>query len=77
MIDTHPDYLVDETIFAAYAAFLERFSCDPTAWKALPREVSAWWRRRAASWVEFDGDEWHVAGPAAGEARVELEWREW
>jgi hypothetical protein len=77
MIDTHPDYLIDETIFAAYAAFLDQFSRDPTAWKALPREVSAWWRRRAASWLEFDGDEWRVAGPAAGEARVELEWAEW
>jgi peptidoglycan/xylan/chitin deacetylase (PgdA/CDA1 family) len=77
MIDTHPDYLIDETIFAAYAAFLEHFSCDPTAWKALPREVSAWWRRRATSWLEFDGDEWQVAGPAAGEARVELAWGEW
>lgn len=77
MIDTHPDYLIDETIFAAYAAFLDRFASDPTAWKALPREVSAWWRRRAASWLEFDGDEWRVAGPAAGEARVELGWAEW
>ena len=55
MIDTHPDYLIDERIFSAYARFLDRFAEDPTAWQALPREVSAWWRRRAASWLEHDG----------------------
>ncbi|MGH2890789.1 MAG: hypothetical protein ACRDNJ_14310 [Solirubrobacteraceae bacterium] len=77
MIDTHPDYLVDQSIFRAYSRFLDRFCSDTTAWKALPREVSAWWRRRAASWIEHDGEGWRVFGPAADEARVELEWRSW
>jgi hypothetical protein len=77
MIDTHPDYLVDERIFRAYARFLERFADDATAWQALPREVSAWWRRRAASWLEHDGSTWRVAGPAELEGRVTFEGGSW
>ena len=72
LIDTHPDYLVDETILASYANFLARFALDPTAWKALPREVSSWWRRRADSSLVRVGDGWQIVGPAAGEGRVEL-----
>jgi hypothetical protein len=70
LIDTHPDYLVEERIFNAYAGFLERYSDDATAWQALPREVSAWWRRRAESWLEYDGSAWQVVGPAELEGRV-------
>ncbi|HET6865190.1 MAG TPA: hypothetical protein VFH80_04670 [Solirubrobacteraceae bacterium] len=70
MIDTHPDYLIDERIFGAYARFLDRFADDPTAWHALPREVSAWWRRRGASRLEHDGSTWQIVGPAASEGRV-------
>jgi len=77
MIDTHPDYLIDAKIFGAYSRFLDRFSADSTAWAALPREVSAWWRRRAASSIEFDGETWRVVGPAEGEARVKFEWGSW
>ena len=77
MIDTHPDYLVHERILSAYARFLGRFADDSTAWQALPREVSAWWRRRAASWLEHDGSGWRVFGPAADEARVVFEERSW
>lgn len=77
MIDTHPDYLVDERIFAAYARFLKRFADDPTVWHALPREVSAWWRRRAESWLEHDGSTWQVVGPAELEGRVSYEGGGW
>jgi len=77
MIDTHPDYLIDENIFRAYSRFLDRFSSDATAWKALPRDVSAWWRRRAASWIEHDGSTWQVVGPAALEGRVMLKEETW
>jgi hypothetical protein len=79
LIDTHPDYLLDQRILAAYRALLERFAQDGTAWHALPREVDAWWRRRAASTIERDGSGWRVTGPAAEEARIELledsQWR--
>lgn len=72
LLDTHPDYLVDKTIFSAYAGFLDRFADDPAAWKALPREVSDWWRRRADSKLDWDGTGWKVAGPAAEEGRIEF-----
>lgn len=69
---THPDCLVDERIFRAYARFLDHFAGDPSAWKALPREVSSWWRRRAATSLERDEQTWLIVGPAAAEARIEL-----
>ena len=72
LIDTHPDYLADERLMTAYRRFLDHFQADTDAWKALPKEVSAWWRRRAASHLERDGDGWRVVGPASEEARVEL-----
>jgi hypothetical protein len=72
LLDTHPDYLTDDRIMGAYRRLLERYATDRTAWKALPRDVSAWWRRRAASGLERAGADWKVSGPAAGEARVEL-----
>lgn len=77
MIDTHPDYMGDERIFSAYARLLECFADDATAWRALPREVSAWWRRRASSWLEHDGQEWRVLGAAADEARIVFQEGTW
>ncbi len=72
LIDTHPDYLIEDRIGDAYRRLLERYAADPSAWRPLPREVSAWWRRRAGSTVRRTADDWVVSGPAAGEARVEL-----
>jgi hypothetical protein len=69
---THPDYLLDPARLATYEQFLGVFAGDETVWHALPREVSAWWRRRAASGIERSADGWRVVGPAAGEARVEV-----
>ncbi len=72
LIDTHPDYLVDARINVAHRRLLERYAADETARKLLPREVSAWWRRRAVSSLERSRDGWIVNGPAASGARVEL-----
>jgi peptidoglycan/xylan/chitin deacetylase (PgdA/CDA1 family) len=66
---THPDYATPDRV-AAYARLLERYRDDETAWRALPAEVSSWWRDRAASGVEPDGRGWRVAGPAAARGRV-------
>ena len=68
---THPDYL-DDTRLREYELFLETVAGDETAWFALPREVSTWWRRRAASRITRDGNRWIVVGPAAGQARIEF-----
>lgn len=67
---THPDYLGDRRLHE-YDRFLGAFAPDETAWLALPHEVSAWWRRRAASRIVRHGDEWLVEGPAADSARIQ------
>jgi hypothetical protein len=67
---THPDYLRERPLLDAYVRVLRRFATDPTAWRALPREVDAWWRRRAATRLEPGADGWRVVGPAADEATV-------
>jgi hypothetical protein len=69
---THPDYFVDARIFVAYERFLRRYADAPGAWKALPRDVSSWWRRRAASRIERTEGGWKVTGPAAQEARIDF-----
>lgn len=44
---THPDYLpAGGPAFRAYERVLARYAGDETAWKALPRDVATWWRRR-------------------------------
>jgi peptidoglycan/xylan/chitin deacetylase (PgdA/CDA1 family) len=70
---THPDYMTAPELLGAYRRFLGEFAGDPSGWQALPREVSAWWRRRAASQVERVNGGWRVTGPAASEATVVLE----
>ena len=67
---THPDYASDPRVSNAYRSVLTAFHDDPTMWHALPREVAAWWRRRAASSLQRDASGWRIAGPAAQEGRV-------
>lgn len=68
----HPDYMATAPRLAAYGRLLERLAGDASAWCALPREVAAWWRRRAASRVELVHGAWRVVGPAADAATIEL-----
>ena len=70
LIITHPEYMLEKGPLRAYERFLQTYAGDDGAWKALPREVSAWWRRRAASYPEHVDGAWRVAGPAGGEATV-------
>jgi len=35
--------------------------------------VAGWWRRRADSSIERDGDDWRVSGPASNDAVVRLD----
>jgi peptidoglycan/xylan/chitin deacetylase (PgdA/CDA1 family) len=72
LIVTHPDYFVDERILNAYERFIRRYVDAPGAWKALPRDVSMWWRRRAESRIELTADGWQAVGPAAAEARIDF-----
>jgi hypothetical protein len=66
----HPDYAGDDRLVQGYRRLLEAFEDDQTMWQALPREVSAWWRRRAESTVEETGSGWRVRGPAAADGSV-------
>jgi hypothetical protein len=70
LVIVHPDYMLDEEPLQAYEQFLGAFRDDPTAWKALPREASDWWRRRHATSLQFVGGAWRPFGPAEGEARI-------
>ena len=54
---THPDrgYLAEPEKRAIYAAFLQGLAEREELWRALPREIAAWWRRRAGADGQ-DGD---------------------
>jgi hypothetical protein len=70
LVLTHPDYAHDQRLADGYRALLGTFADDGTAWRALPREVAAWWRGRAASTIRGHGDGWSIDGPASGTGRV-------
>jgi hypothetical protein len=69
---THPDYIGNRFLLAAYEQFLDEFADDETAWRPLARDVSSWWRRRAATTLRRVEGAWEVEGPARGEAVIEL-----
>ena len=70
LLITHPDYVDQGPIPAAYEQLLDHVAQDEQVWRALPAEVARWWRRRAATVLEPDGGSWRVAGPAEGEASI-------
>ena len=70
LLITHPDYMLDRDRLEIYASFLRAHEDDATAWRALPRDVSAWWRRRAVSTLEWEDGAWRVKGPASAEAQI-------
>jgi peptidoglycan/xylan/chitin deacetylase (PgdA/CDA1 family) len=72
LLITHPDYFDNPNLLESYRRFLGAFASDSSAWKALPREVSSWWRRRSESSLQEVNGEWRVVGPVEGEARVEF-----
>jgi hypothetical protein len=69
---THPDYVENGRLLESYQRVLEEFGNDSTAWKALPRDVSDWWRRRSKSTVEEIDGEWRVTGPAGDDGRIDF-----
>jgi hypothetical protein len=72
LILTHSDYVELPNLVDSYRRLLQEFAGDSSAWKALPRDVSAWWRRRSESTLEHRDGEWRVVGPAADEARIDF-----
>jgi hypothetical protein len=72
LVLTHPDYTDDPRLVLGYRRLLERFADDADAWRALPGEVNAWWRRRAQSSIDGEPSGWTVRGPAAPDGSVRL-----
>jgi hypothetical protein len=72
LLNTHPDYQVDGRALNAYRTYLQSVTPDSTAWHALPSEVNAWWRRRAATSIERRNGSWAAVGPAGSEAEIRL-----
>ena len=70
LVLTHPDYARDDRLAQGYETLLETFVGDDTVWHALPKEVAAWWRKRAASTIRDHGDGWVIDGPASDDGRV-------
>src|SRR5206468_1742054 len=70
LVLTHSDYVELPNLVDSYRRLLQEFADDSSAWKALPREVSAWWRQRGQSTIEDHDGEWQVVGAAADEAQV-------
>jgi hypothetical protein len=70
LLITHPDYLTGDAELAAYRRFLETHRDDPGVWHALPSEVAAWWRQRAATSLVPAAGGWSSVGPAAARALV-------
>jgi hypothetical protein len=67
---THPDYMHDPRIVAAYRRILARCSSDETVWRALPRDVSSWWVARGASRLVQVRGAWQIIGPGASRGAV-------
>jgi hypothetical protein len=70
LVLTHPDYADDPRLVRGYRRLLESLHGDPDVWRALPREVSDWWRRRAQSTLEERPAGWTIQGPAAPNGTV-------
>ena len=47
LLNTHPDYLLIPEYWEIYKLFLEEMKKRQVYWHALPRDVAAWWRKRA------------------------------
>jgi hypothetical protein len=70
LLNVHPDYVLTDERIGAYRRYLERYATDPDVWHAIPRAVSSWWRRRAATEAVRRDGAWTPSGDAAEEATI-------
>jgi hypothetical protein len=54
LVDTHPDYLRDDTTWQVYADFLQAMREREGYWHALPRDIARWWRARSEAQSDSD-----------------------
>jgi hypothetical protein len=64
----HPDYCGSGEYFAEYETLLKQLNDFQLAWRALPSEVSAWWRRRDQMTLTVRGDTPSIEGPGSERA---------
>jgi peptidoglycan/xylan/chitin deacetylase (PgdA/CDA1 family) len=64
----HPDYCGSGEYFAEYETLLKQLNDFQLAWRALPSEVSAWWRRRDQMRLTVRGDTPSIEGPGSERA---------
>jgi peptidoglycan/xylan/chitin deacetylase (PgdA/CDA1 family) len=62
---THPDYSGSGALMGQYEEFLKRLADLESCWRALPSEVAAWWRRRAALQLHQCDGRPLIVGPGA------------
>jgi hypothetical protein len=70
LVVTHPDYIWNAKYRSAYEELLKRLSELRSAWRALPGEVAAWWRRRARLKLVMGGGRPEIVGDELASARV-------
>ncbi len=69
----HPDYIIEARARATFEALLDHLAHlreTENVWTALPREINAWWRQRAAMKLVSTGDGWRIEGAGAERARI-------
>jgi peptidoglycan/xylan/chitin deacetylase (PgdA/CDA1 family) len=67
---THPDYLGKGNGLHVYTELLKRLADLESAWRALPSQVSAWWRSRAGLQLRLCSGRPEIVGPQAHGAAV-------
>ena len=72
----HPDYVLEPERLDLYDRFLAHLSGREGMWHALPREVAAWWKRRAtldAASAAADPEATVAHVRASGNGRIRLD----
>ena len=69
---THPDYSGYPPALNAYEELLKHLAQIDRAWRALPSEVAAWWRKRSAMHLESNDHSARIAGVGAADASIKL-----
>jgi len=69
----HPDYIIEQEKQDLYRKLLQlllKAERERKVWLALPGEVDAWWRERAAMTLECENGAWSVRGRGSDRATV-------
>jgi peptidoglycan/xylan/chitin deacetylase (PgdA/CDA1 family) len=68
----HPDYCGSGQYLEEYETLLKQLNNYQSAWRALPSDVSAWWRRRDQMKLTVRGDSPSIEGPGSERAVAKM-----